>query len=67
MAATPGQTDAPATSRDQWRTSEKCLERHALPTWGTCEECDGQDVREFDICGCAYGLMETNFTGTTRQ
>lgn len=67
MAATPGQTDAPANRRDQRCTSEKCLERHAPSIWGACEEWDGQSVREFDICGCACGLMETNFTGTTRQ
>ena len=60
MAVSPGQTDAPATSsREQWRTSEKCPDWHARSTWGTCDECDGQGVREFDICGCAYGLMET--------
>ncbi len=59
MAATPGQTDAPATSSgEQWCTSVKCLDRHARSTLGTCDECDGQGVREFDICGCAYGLVE---------
>ena len=67
MAATPGQTDAPANSRDPWCAFGKSLERHARSTGGTCEDCDVQDAREFDICGCAYGLMETDFTGTTRQ
>lgn len=43
---------------ERWCTSEKCIERHAQSTWGVCDECDGQGVREFDICGCAYGLVE---------
>ena len=59
MAATPGQTDAPANSRDQWCTSGKCLERHARSAWGTCDDCDGTGQLEFEPCGCAYGLMET--------
>lgn len=48
---------------EQWCTSDRCIERHATSTWGTCTDCDGRGVTEFDVCGCAYGLVETAFTG----
>ncbi len=44
---------------ERWCTSEKCIDRHARSTWGTCDGCDGTGQLEFEPCGCAYGLMET--------
>ncbi len=52
---------------ERWCISPDCIDRHARSTWEVCEDCDGRGDYDGWACQCIYGLMETNFTGTTRQ
>ncbi len=52
---------------ERWCISPDCIDRHARSSWEVCEDCDGRGDDDGFPCNCIYGLMETNFTGTTRQ
>ena len=45
----------------RWCESPECIAKHDRSTWTVCDRCDGAiiDGETTDVCGCAYGLMET--------